>query len=110
MKLYFKSGAWNVICDVCGNKFKNTDVKKRWDGFIVCKDDFEHRHVADFIKIPAEHNNVTDPRHEPDDQFISVTYIDTGDRPVCTPLGKSSISGEAVAGCMVAGNVYLGYL
>jgi hypothetical protein len=107
---YFKSGLWNVICDVCGQKKKNTEVRKRWDGFMVCHEDWESRHVSDFIKIRSERNNVRDPRTEPNDQFINVTYIDTGDRPACTPMGSSGVAGVAVAGCMVSGNLYLGYL
>ena len=110
MQNYFKSGAWNVICDVCGQKKKNSDVRKRWDGLMVCTDDWESRHVADFIKVKAEKNNVRDPRHEVDDQFVDVNYINTGDSPVCTPLGKSSVSGVAVSGCMVSGTLYPGYL
>jgi hypothetical protein len=38
----------NAICDVCGFKFKNTDLRKRWDGYMVCKNDYEIRHALDF--------------------------------------------------------------
>lgn len=98
------SGSWNVICDVCGRKYKNTDVRKRWDGLIVCAKDFEHRHVADFFKLKAEKNNVVDPRHEADDQFVNVTYISTGDTLYCSVTGRSGVASLAVAGCAVAGN------
>lgn len=74
MQNYFKSGAWNVICDVCGRKFKNTDVRKRWDGLVVCSNDWESRHVADFIRVKPEKNNVKDPRPEQADTFRTVIY------------------------------------
>jgi len=44
------SGQWNVICDVCSKKIKSGIAKKRWDGFIVCPEDFEFRHPQDFVR------------------------------------------------------------
>lgn len=38
----------NAICDVCGFKFKASMLRKRWDGFMVCKHDYELRHPMDF--------------------------------------------------------------
>ena len=43
----YEHGGWNVICDVCGFKFKNVDIKKRWDGLYVCKEDYEQRRTAE---------------------------------------------------------------
>ena len=43
-------GDWNAICDVCGFKFKASDLKQRWDNLMVCKDDFEYRHPEDFFR------------------------------------------------------------
>lgn len=110
MQNYLKLGSWNVICDVCGRKFKNTDVRKRWDGFVVCSQDWETRHVSDFIRARPEKNNVRDSRPEVEDQFTNITYINTGDSPACTPVSSSAIAGMAVSGCMVAGTFYPGYL
>lgn len=42
------SYGYNVICDVCGFKFKASMLRKRWDGLMVCKHDFEMRHPMDF--------------------------------------------------------------
>lgn len=41
-------GGWNAECDRCGFKFKNSDLKRTWDGLYVCKDDWEPRHPSDF--------------------------------------------------------------
>ena len=43
-------GQWNVLCDVCGMKFKSGDIKKRWDGLRVCAEDWEPRHPMDFFR------------------------------------------------------------
>lgn len=44
------SYSWNASCDVCGFQFKASELRKRWDGLIVCDKDFETRHVLDFYK------------------------------------------------------------
>ena len=50
MHNYYKAGEWNVTCDVCSKKIKAGQAKKRWDGFIVCPDDYETRHPQDFVR------------------------------------------------------------
>ena len=44
-----KSYNYNVTCDVCGFKMKAAEAKIRWDGKLVCKDDFEFRHSLDYF-------------------------------------------------------------
>ena len=73
---YYDSGKWNVICDRCGFQFKNTEVKKTWDGFYVCEADWEPRHSLDFIKAPKPERALPYTRPEPTDTFVSVDYID----------------------------------
>jgi len=50
----YKHGSWNAICDVCGFKFKQEDLKKRWDGFMVCKEDWEPQHPSDKYRSPKQ--------------------------------------------------------
>jgi hypothetical protein len=88
----YRVGTWSVICDVCGFRFQNTEVKKRWDGLIVCNKDFETKHPQLTIRVPKEDTSVPFVR-EPNDVFIEV----------CTIEGKTSIPGFAVAGCWTAG-------
>ncbi len=73
---YFKSGTWNVICMVCGREYKSDQILKRWDGLLVCKDDFETRHIADFIRPFSERSDVPFSNPEPEDSFIYVCYIE----------------------------------
>jgi len=49
-KDYLSLGTHNAICDMCGFKFKGTELSKRWDGMMVCSKDFEERHPQDLIK------------------------------------------------------------
>lgn len=77
MKTYFKSGCWNVICMVCGRKLKSNQVKKRWDGLIVCESDYENRNILDFTRVQPEMGAV--PWAAPEivtDQFVWVCYIE----------------------------------
>lgn len=45
------SYVYKVVCDVCGREFKSYELRKRWDGFMVCKDDFEQRNILDFYQV-----------------------------------------------------------
>ena len=49
MRNYYKSGDWNAYCQRCGFKFKASELQQDWEGFRVCKEDFETRHPQDFV-------------------------------------------------------------
>ena len=73
---YLKVGDWNAICDVCGFKFKASQLKKRWDGFMVCDKDWERRHPQDFLK--AKPDSPTPPWTRPvvPDDFVEFGPVD----------------------------------
>ena len=71
-KNHFISGEWNVTCDVCSKKIKAHEAKQRWDGFIVCPDDFEHRHPQDFVKAQSDKISVSFVRPIPEYVFTTV--------------------------------------
>ena len=56
---------YNVLCDVCGFKKKASQLKKRWDGFWVCLEDWELRHPLDFYTTPNDTHRL--PYYRPDD-------------------------------------------
>lgn len=93
-KNYFISGEWNITCDVCSKKIKAHQAKQRWDGFIVCEQDYETRQPQDFVR--ARQDKISVPfqrsRHMPE-------YY------VCTLESTLCISGQGVSGCMIAGKV-----
>jgi len=71
---YYKSGDWNVTCDVCSKKIKASKSYKRWDGFIVCADDFEMRHPQDFVRAKQDKISVPFTRPIPSLVFTSIPY------------------------------------
>jgi hypothetical protein len=93
-KNYFISGEWNVTCDVCSRKIKAGLAKQRWDGFIVCPDDYEQRHAQDFVK--ARQDKISVPFQRP---LQTPAYF------VCTLESTKGIAGVGIAGCMVAGKL-----
>jgi hypothetical protein len=79
------SGDYKVTCDVCSKEIYASEAKHRWDGLIVCEEDYEERHPLDFIKVRQERLTVPFSRPEPPDTFITVPYI----TPVeCSPTGR----------------------
>lgn len=72
---YYRHGSHNVICDVCGRKFKRHEVLYRWDGVLVCRADWEPRQPQDFVSGVADSQNVQDVRTENADYFVSTNEI-----------------------------------
>jgi hypothetical protein len=75
MNSYFILGDSNAICDSCGFKFKQSMLRKRWDGAMVCDADWESRHPQDLIKARAERNHIKDARPVPEYRFLAVGEI-----------------------------------
>lgn len=67
-------GCWNVLCDRCGFKFKNVDIKEEWTGLMVCKECWEPRHPQDFLRAVEEDTSV--PYSRPDGAEQGGTDID----------------------------------
>lgn len=89
---WFSSGDHNAICDVCGRKFKSSELRTRWDGALVCARDFEYRHPQQRVRDKADKITPEKVRVPIDDR--------TSTAPCST---RSAIAGVAVAGCMIAG-------
>lgn len=47
---FYKKGAFNALCDGCGFKFKSTELRLRWDGFMMCQWDWNPRQPQDFVR------------------------------------------------------------
>lgn len=77
MKNHLILGDWNALCDSCGRKFKASSLQKRWDGLIVCREDWEQRHPQDLLRVQREQISVPWSRPYPaQDTFIPVNYTD----------------------------------
>jgi hypothetical protein len=61
---HYRPGDYWVICDECGRTFRKSKTRKRWDGMIVCFNDWEPRHPQEFIRGRADRIAVKDARIE----------------------------------------------
>jgi len=82
---------------VCNRKIKSGIALKRWDGLIVCPDDYENRHPMDFLRSRQERISVPFTSDTSFDEFDGPDYPTY---PYCTPQGSSGEPSWAVAGCM----------
>jgi len=94
MNNYYAQGQWNFICDICGQKKKSGDVRLRWDGLRVCRQDWEPRHPQDLLRAKPEKAPPPWVRPEAPDVYLRV----------CNMITSSGYAGLGAAGCMQAGN------
>lgn len=71
-------GDYFLLCDVCGFKKRRSEVLKRWDGAMVCREDFEERHPLDLIQPRADRQNVVDARYA-DPVYVTATQVKASD-------------------------------
>lgn len=77
MKNHLILGDWNALCDSCGRKFKASSLQKRWDGLIVCSEDWEQRHPQDLLRVQREQISVPWSRPYPaQDTFLPWYYTE----------------------------------
>lgn len=93
MKRRLILGQWNAVCDRCGFWFKSSELKKDWQGLMVCEKDFEMRNPQDFIRVPTEHIAPPWTRPVPQDTFIFV----------CDLWSQQDRADYGQAGCMQVG-------
>ena len=75
MKNYYKHGAYNAICDICGFKYKSSQLIRRWDNAYVCKKDFEVRHPQDLIRVRPRESFLSWTRPDPAPIFVSANPL-----------------------------------
>jgi hypothetical protein len=80
---------------------KSSKARHRWDGFIVCDADFEHRHPQDFIRTKPDNQTVPFSRPKETPQFVSVTYLE--ETYTCMPSTRVAEADRGVAGCATVG-------
>lgn len=120
---------WNTVCDVCSKKIKASESRLRWDGFLVCRDDYEIRHEQDFVKSKQDQITVPYTRPVPELIFTFVCSLytsqgraDMGEADCaradiiadpadyCTITGSTATPGYATVGCAVTGKILQGQL
>jgi hypothetical protein len=75
-RTYLDLGSYNVTCDRCGKKIKNTSARKEWTGLIVCGRCLDERHPQDFVRARVDHMTV--PVARPLPVFTFLTTPNTG--------------------------------
>lgn len=85
-------GDWNAICDICGLKFKASELQKDWRGLMVDKACFEQRHPQDFLRVRADDPSIPWARPDPEDTFKYICYL----------WGRSAYADLAEADCAQA--------
>ncbi len=85
---------WKAVCDRCGFEFYSFELKKEWQGLMVCHPCYETRHPQDFVRAVPDRQGVPWTRPEGEDTFIAVCYLE----------GLSCYANLAVAGCAITGN------
>jgi hypothetical protein len=70
----YDRGDWIADCDVCGRKFKASQLLQRWDGLMCCEDDWEIRQPQDFVRGVADTQIAPWLRPEPSDSFIPIHF------------------------------------
>lgn len=88
----YKPGQWNAICDRCGFKFKSAELRKDWQGLMVCEEDFETRHPQSLLRVKTEKAFPEWTRPQTEDAFLNFCYI----------WSSSSYSDLGTADCMTA--------
>lgn len=89
----FVPGQWNAICDRCGGNFKSGELRRTWQGFMVCAKDWEPRHPQDFVRGVKDDMTPQWTRPRPVDIF---TTFPVG-LPPSEPFTGSAVAGVAVA-------------
>jgi len=89
MPNYYKPGVWNVICDVCGFEYKSDELRKRWDGLMVCQHDWEPRHPQDLLRVPREDVSVPWTRPVSTELFVSFDIVTEDGTSLATEGGTT---------------------
>jgi hypothetical protein len=81
-------GDHKAVCDGCGKYFLASDLRKRWDGMMVCASDYEMRHPQDFVRARQDQQAVPWSRPTTADDFSLNTQIPTTET---VPLGTFTL-------------------
>ena len=69
----YSHGNANKQCQICGFKYKASELTKRWDGLFVCHYDMEARQPQDTIRSRPDKQRVDVSRPE---STARITYWD----------------------------------
>ena len=68
----YVAGDFWLICDECGRKLRNSAARMRWDGLMVCQNDWEPRHPSDLLHVArTDRQAVRNPRPRPEPVYLT---------------------------------------
>lgn len=85
---------YNAECDVCGWKYPASELLQRWDGYMVCKGDWEPRNILDFYE-PRSDAHLLPFTRPPQEVFITLPLTGYG----CAGLRTQGLADIGTAGC-----------
>lgn len=80
-----------MVCQVCGFKYKNIDMKLRWDNVWCCPDDWELRQPQDFVRGVADQMSPPYTNPEPPNLFINDFIYDTYGDPIFDTVDNAGV-------------------
>lgn len=87
---------WVALCGVCSKRIRSDTAKKRWDGLIVCPEDWEPRHSLDMVRVRKPRTIHAEVPRQPDPTFTEV---------VCPYPRQYAMADIGAADCALAGSV-----
>jgi hypothetical protein len=67
-------GDWNAVCDRCGLTRKAKELRKEWDGLMVCEKCWEPRHPQELVRPVADPKPPPWTRPKPPPQKAQVGF------------------------------------
>ncbi len=88
----YKRGKWLALCQRCGNKHLNSQLKLEWTNLRVCNDCFEYRNPQDFVKPVLERGSTPWSRLASEVSVDPFDYVDAGywDSPAIVETGSGA--------------------
>lgn len=81
----YEPGNYWAECDRCGFDFRIKELKKTWDGLLVCDKDWEPRQPQDFVRAVEDTITPQGPtRPSKTDKSTNITYVDGGENSIPT--------------------------
>lgn len=74
----YKPGDNWVECEVCGMDIYASDSKRRWDGVLVCPEDYELRHPQDFVRARKDKITADISSSQPEEVSVAPDLSDQG--------------------------------
>lgn len=88
----FQAGNYWAACDRCGFEYRIKELKKTWDGLLVCDADWEPRNQQDFVKAVTDTITPQGPVRPTNlSKSTGITYTETGEDTIPSPTHGNAI-------------------